>query len=465
MCGLSEGPSITRRAALGVLAAAGVGYAAFGPRGTRDPLARGRVQLTYWEKWTGQEALAMQRLVDKFNQSQDRVYVRYLSMTMIEQKAMVAIAGGSPPDIIGLYNKNLPLFAESKAILPLGELAAKHGLVRETYADAIWRLCNVHVRDANSVMGPPQLYGLPNTCSTMALYYNKRLLVEAGYDESVVPTSISQLDAMAEEFTNIDASKPGAGRFVRLGFTPSEPGWWPHVWGPHFGGSLYDRDNDKATAASDAVVRAYEWVQGYPDRLGVQDVMGFQSGLGGYNSAEQPLILGRVAMCLHGPFLVNVIKQFKPDFPFGVAPFPCEWRTEANTPPTGLVETDVLVIPSNCKHPAEAMEFIAFTQKPENTEQLCIDHAKPSPLASCSADYYARHPNPYIGVHEAIARSPRGFGYPETRVWNEYENIFRRTFERDIWQLSMRAREALTNVQTSAQAAIDLARDRRRLRA
>jgi hypothetical protein len=50
-------------------------------------------------------------------------------------------------------------------------------------------------------------------------------------------------------------------------------------------------------------------------------------------------------------------------------------------------------------------------------------------------------------------------------VWNEYENIFRRTFERDIWQLSMRAREALTNIQTAAQASIDLARDRRRLRA
>jgi hypothetical protein len=50
-------------------------------------------------------------------------------------------------------------------------------------------------------------------------------------------------------------------------------------------------------------------------------------------------------------------------------------------------------------------------------------------------------------------------------VWNEYENVFRRTFERDIWQLSMKARDALTQVQTTAQAAIDLARERRRLRA
>ena len=462
---MHDSPSISRRAALGVLAAAGVGYAAFGPRGSRDPLARGRVQLTYWEKWTGHEALSMQRLVDKFNQSQDRIYVRYLSMTMIEQKAMVAVAGGSPPDVIGLYNKNLPLFAESKAILPLGEMAEKRGLTKQTYADAIWRQCNVSVRDRDSVMGPPTLYGMPNTCSTMALYYNKQLMVEAGYDATVAPTSIAQLELIAEELTIIDASKPGAGRFVRLGFTPSEPGWWPHVWAPHFGGSLYDRENDKATAASDACVRAYEWVQTYPDKLGVQDVMGFQSGLGSYSSAEQPLLSGRVAMCLHGPFLVNVIKQFKPDFPFGVAPFPCQWGSDTATPPTGLVETDVLVIPSNCKHPEEAFEFIAFVQQAENMEELCIEHAKPSPLAACSEGYYARHPNPYIRVHEEIARSPRGFGYPETRVWNEYENVFRRTFERDIWQLSMKARDALTQVQTTAQAAIDLARERRRLRA
>jgi multiple sugar transport system substrate-binding protein len=367
--------------------------------------------------------------------------------------------------VIGLYNKNLPLFAESRAIVPLDDMLEKFGIGESHYASAAWRLCRVSPRGADNTPGNAQLFGAPNTCSTMALYMNKRALIEAGYDPEVAPTSISQLDAMAEDLYIIDASKAGAARFTRLGFTPSEPGWWPHAWAPHFGGSLYDHASDRATCASDACVRAYEWVQTFPDRLGVQDVMGFQSGMGSYNSAEQPLLAGRVAMCLHGPFLVNVIKQFSPSFEFTVAPFPCEWRSDANTPPTGLMECDVLVIPSASKHIAEAAEFIAFTQQREHAEELCIAHAKPSPLAGCSDDYYERHPHPAIRVHEQIARSERAFGYPSTRVWNEYEDLFRRGFERDIWQLSRPAREALAAIERDAQAAIDLAKDRRRLRA
>ena len=37
-----------------------------------------RVELEYWEKWTGFEREAMARVVDAFNQSQDRIHVRFL---------------------------------------------------------------------------------------------------------------------------------------------------------------------------------------------------------------------------------------------------------------------------------------------------------------------------------------------------------------------------------------------------
>ena len=49
------------------MAAAGLGYAVFGPRRARAVPA-GRVVIDYWEKWTGQEAQAMRRVVEAFNQ-------------------------------------------------------------------------------------------------------------------------------------------------------------------------------------------------------------------------------------------------------------------------------------------------------------------------------------------------------------------------------------------------------------
>jgi hypothetical protein len=46
---------MTRRAALGALAAGGAAFALFGPRGDKQS-SRGRIVLDYWEKWTGHEA-------------------------------------------------------------------------------------------------------------------------------------------------------------------------------------------------------------------------------------------------------------------------------------------------------------------------------------------------------------------------------------------------------------------------
>ena len=436
-----------RRGTLALLAASAVGYAAFGPRGARDPRAKGRTQITYWEKWTGQEALAMQRVVDAFNESQSRIFVRMVSMTAIEQRAMLVIAGGSPPDCLGLYSKLIPLFARARAIEPLDALAANAGLSQSTYADTIWRLCNVQTPEGS-------LFGLPNTCSSMALYMGVQALKEAGLDASRPPTSIAQLDEYAKACNRPSAA---GNRFDRLGFVHSEPGWWPYTWGAYFGGELYDAAKNLATTDSAANIRAYEWAQATSRELGVERMLNFQSGLGSYNSAQQPLLAGRVAMSLHGPFLVNVIKANTPSFEFAVAPFPTE-AGDGAVNPVGLVEADVLTIPKGCKHPSESFEFIRFVQQQAVQEQLCIDHAKPTPLAQSSQDYYARHPSPFIHVHEQIARSPRGFGTPAPRAWNEYEAIFRRAWETDIWSGSVPVAAALAKIRVQAQVALDAAR-------
>jgi multiple sugar transport system substrate-binding protein len=99
---------MTRRTALGLAGASAAALVVFGPK-PADDIPSGRVVLDYWEKWTGAEGEAMRRLVDEFNRTQDRIFVRYLAINSIDQKAMIAIAGGSPPDVIGLWNFNVPV--------------------------------------------------------------------------------------------------------------------------------------------------------------------------------------------------------------------------------------------------------------------------------------------------------------------------------------------------------------------
>ncbi|HCD29556.1 MAG TPA: hypothetical protein DEQ73_03035, partial [Phycisphaerales bacterium] len=104
---LDSQTSITRRAALGAFGAAAAGYAFLG--GTRrNDMPAGRIVLDYWEKWTGHEAAAMQTVVDAFNASQDRWWVNYLSVSGLDRKAKIAIAAEDPPDLLGLWHRNIP---------------------------------------------------------------------------------------------------------------------------------------------------------------------------------------------------------------------------------------------------------------------------------------------------------------------------------------------------------------------
>lgn len=439
--------SITRRAALVSLAASAAGYALLGPR-PKKRRDDGRIVLDYWEKWTGHEGEAMRRVVDEFNTSQDRLWVRYFAMSGIDQKAMIAIAGGNPPDIIGMGNFSIPAYAECNALEPLDELADAVGIRREHYARAVWPML-VH---------RGRLWGIVNTCGALALFYNKSLFREVGLDPERPPRTIDELDDYAARL-----DKSSGIDLVRAGFLHMEPDWWTWHWGYYFGGSLYDEAADLALADSPECIAGFKWAQSYPERLGVDRLLRFQSGFGYYGTPENPFLAGKVAMTNQGPWLANMVKQYKPDFDYGVAPFPVEASILDPDSPIGLLDSDVLVIPRGAAHPRESMEFIAYTQRPEVVEYLSAVHCKNSPLARVSESFTRDHPNRYVQVHAAIAESERAYVFPRTRTWERYVAEFNAAMAR-IWTLREPAAAALASVQAAAQAELDLAADRRKRR-
>lgn len=453
---MTDVAQISRRVAVGGLLAAAGGFALFGPRSGRKAPS-GRVVLDYWEKWTGNEGVAMQRLVDEFNARQDRIWVRYTAMSAIDQKSMIAIAGNAPPSLVGLWSFNLPAFVESGAVLPLDELQKAYGgaaserlerdqgapgvaISQNRYAAPVWSLIN---HDGH-------VGGVPNTCSTMALYYNRALFREHGLDPDRPPRTIAELDEVADRLTEKDSS----GSVSRAGFLHREPGWWNWLWGYWFGGTVYDEATRTATCDAPANVRGYEWVQSYSERYGTRQLASFRSGFGGYSSLQQPLLSGKVAMSLHGPFLANVIETFDPGFDYGVAPFPMsdEALDEAN--PRSLMECDVLCIPRGCPHPEEAFEFLLFTQARRNAESLAIAHAKPSPLRETSSDFRDRHPNRYVGLHNRLAASDGAFTFPKTRAWPQIVSEFDAEIAAFVG-LSRPAGEILSDIQRRASSAVE----------
>jgi len=429
---MTNAGAISRRMAIGALAAGGLGFAAFGPRGGKER-SDGRLVLDYWEKWTGHEGAAMQAVVDTFNASQSRLFVRYLVTNSIHQKALVAILGGAPPDVLGMYAFNVPSYSEANAVMPLDELAPRAGLSLEMYASGMRPIMTYGGR----------WYATTNTAGTLAMYWNKALFRERGIEGP--PRTIADLDAAHAALTR---TRPD-GTLERAGFLHMEPGWWSWIWGYFFGGTLYDPATDTARADSPEFVRAYEWMQSYPRGLGLDRVERFRSGFGPYGTPQSAFLTGEVAMVVQGPWMANLINAFAPELDYGVAPMPVEASLYDEARPVTCIDTDVLMIPRGAKNPEASMEFIAYTQRQENVEKLATAHCKGSPMAAVSEAFLAGHPNRGVRLHTAMASSPRAFVAPSTPVWPEFKDVFDTSMQ-DLWKLAEPAAERLPKVQATA---------------
>jgi multiple sugar transport system substrate-binding protein len=383
-----------------------------GASGSRGAAASGRVELTYWEKWTRFEGDAMKAVVDAFNRAQDRITVRYLTVSNIPQKTLIATAGGDPPDLAGLYGSNVVPYADKHALTPLDEILAAAGVGPNHFISTFWNGCRYRGRT----------WAVPTTPASVALHWNKAMFRAAGLDPDRPPRTIAELDAMADRLTRRDRN----GKIVQLGFLPWEPGWWNWAWGYFFGGRLWDGEAT-ITCAEPPNVEAYRWVQSYSRRYGISHLQVFTSGFGNFASPQNAFMAGKVAMELQGVWMYNFITQYAPAMEWGAAPFP---TAKPELYGRSIADMDVLVIPRDAPHPVEAAEFLVFVISRGPMEELCMGQRKFSPLAEVTDQFWRVHPHPQIRLFSDLARHPLTFMLPQLTFWDEYATELQYAFER-----------------------------------
>lgn len=378
-----------------------------------DPVDDGKVVVTYWEKWTNFEGEAMRKVVDEFNNRQDKIFVRYLNISNIAQKTIMAISGGSPPDVAGLYGPNTAQYAYNNAIIPLDELAYEAGIKKEDYIDVYWDMC----------MYKGRLWAMPTAPASTALHINRSMLASAGLDPDDPPTTISELDAM-------DAAiyKKEGSRILTMGFLPTEPGWWPWAWPYFFGGDLWDGES-KITMTRPENIEAYAWVASYPERYGPTAVTAYQQGFGGFDSPQNGFLDEKLGTVLQGVWMSNFIGNHNPTMDWAAVPFPHpDGKPELKNPT--VIDLDILVIPRGAKHPKEAFEFIKFATSQEGQELLGKGQKKHTPMVRVSPEFIANHENPYVSLFSELAHSPNAYTPPKTPLWPLWGQEIRSAYER-----------------------------------
>jgi multiple sugar transport system substrate-binding protein len=443
------------------LALAGVVLGALGlmahtpPPNDRRP--DGRVVITYWEKWTKFEGEAIKHVVEEFNRTNPRVYVRLLTVSDIPDKVKVATSGGNPPDVAGLYNFNVASFANQNGLMPLDDLCREHGITADRYIPIYWQMGQYRGRT----------WALPSTPVTVALHYNRRMFRQAGLPDRA-PTTLAELDAWAERLTIASVRVNGTERrctwpeyqkllkdgrdrvefvdFVQMGHLPNEPGWFNWLWCAWFDGHLTDPVRG-ITADDPGNVAALEWYRSYAAKYGLERIQKFQGGFGNFSSPENPFFSGKVAMELQGVWQANFIEQYaSKDFDWDAVPFPA---VVPGKHPVTVAESDVLCIPTGARHPREAFEFISYLQSQEAMERLCQEQWKVPPLARVSDAFFRAHRNKRIRLFYDLAWSPKAMARPSIGAWQDYEDALTTAYD-NAWDGIETPRAALARVQERA---------------
>ncbi|MFW6062351.1 MAG: ABC transporter substrate-binding protein, partial [Planctomycetota bacterium] len=381
-----------------------------------------RVHLTYWEKWRGWEQEAAEKMVDQFNRSQDRIFVHYIPTSRIDQKSLLAIVGGNPPDIIGIWGLNVPQFADAGALMGLDEFRRRDGLTDEHYLPHYLKICQ---RNGKTV-------AVPNTPASIGLFYNREHfrrhadeLRAAGLDPNRPPQTIEELDKYAEILTEYGPD----GKPEVYGFLPTEPGYFSMIWGYHFGGQLVDPNSGEMTTDSPENVDAYAWVKSYAETYGRDQVLKFRSGFGTSDSPQNAFISGKVSMIMQGVWFPSFVVRHRPHMDYGAAPFP---SAEGVPGPRGFIQCDVLAIPRGAPHPEEAWEFLHWVQT-EGLATVCRLQGKHLPIREVPENFYDGHPNPFVKTFAELARSPHSFRMPQNLIWMQYQKEMADAFDH-IWR-------------------------------
>jgi len=434
--------------------AGGTGAVALGALPVASVAAQDPVTITYWHGWTEQWENYVQDIVDASHAHQYAIRVEPLVVPYADflVRLTAAIASGNPPDIVTFFGSNeIPGLAALGGITPYADLGPPEEVAafQDFLTPAAW---------AGGVVDGT-LYGTPSGFGVYDLAWNKDHFEEVGLDPEVGPSSIEELDEMAELLTVEDAD----GNLDRMGLLHLGfgGGGFPRAWFGNFGGQLYDAENDIITANHPGNVRALEWMMSYSEKYGVERLQRFQSGLSGERGGTQdPFIAGRLSMHLIGPWKLGDFHRFAADgFRWGITHLPPVAGEEDSTGWGSWIWGNYQCIPSGASNPAAAYEFAKWWSGFTDPDVMAIVAAwKDTPTTTTGslaaleveriATLFDDHPD-YRSFFETMG-SPRALTTPMIPVANFYTDRLGSEVSQAL-RLEKSAQEALDAVQTAVE--------------
>jgi multiple sugar transport system substrate-binding protein len=267
-----------------------------------------------------------------------KVKLTFVPFGELVSKTLQTAAVRKPPAISAIDNPDVLRVAKAGVLKDISKEVAQFPTWQDTYPGP-----KAAVSDGDKV------YGVPIGSNSLSIFYNKKILAEAGIDAP--PATWDQLNEAVQKLTK----SPVYGiAFSAVNDEQATWQWEPFLWSN--GGSLLDLSSDKAKTALQLWV---DWVQkGYASR----DVVNWSQG-----DVPNQFIAGRAALMVMGPWMLGQVKKSGVDFGVATIPVP----TAGMKPVVPLGGEVWCVMKTDAKTEAAALKWIEFTQQADRLEKLC----------------------------------------------------------------------------------------------
>jgi len=275
------------------------------------------IQLTFWGGWSGPDANVMRGLVDEYNSTHPDVHITFTTMewTPLYAKFVPAAAVGNPPNIIAMYDPDLPEFASMHLLEPVGNAMKDAGFTATQFATVAW----------NETFYKGVQYAYPLDVAGNAIYYNKTLFEKAG-----IPLPPADEWFSAQQFLDMaikltldkngkNPNDPGfdPSNIVQYGFGLYSLNWhaflqWYELLAQQ-GYSFLNSQNTKVDYPSEAGLKAWQWLQDLVFKYHVSPI--------GATSPLNDFLIGKTAMLEDGPWEITAL-QAQQGLEWGAFPVP-----------------------------------------------------------------------------------------------------------------------------------------------
>ena len=260
------------------------------------------VEIEYWQYVFDSRVQAMDQLIEKFEAANPDITVKHTTFPYADYQTRVVAAkvAGQGPDVVQLFYGWTDQFVNGGLIQPLDPAVFPHAEIESEFFPIV-----------SAMKRGEDYYGLPTAVRSLALFYNKALLDEAGVQP---PQNLEELIAVAKATTKVD----GGGNITSVGITMDMAGqdhqWWREVLVRQNGGVPYDEEGNVAynNEAGAAALKFYTDLQ-TEHKVGQTGFM---------DEGQAAFRAGLAAMTIDGTFRLGAFEGNP--FEWGVAELPAD---------------------------------------------------------------------------------------------------------------------------------------------